>query len=193
MLFRSKLSTREKGEMARHVQYDEVHQAIMSAATGKAPGMDGIPAEMWKELAKRCIADNKKGKPAFDIIAVMRDVFNDIARYGITKGTNFALGWICPIYKLKGDKREIVNYRPITILNADYKVLTKVLANRLAEVATKLIHPDQAGFVPGRRIHHQTQLAKMMIDYCEAEEINGVIVALDQEKAYDKINHRYLW
>jgi hypothetical protein len=52
----------------------------------------------------------------------------------------------------KGDKREIANYRPITILNTDYKILTKTLNNRISRVANKLIHPDQTGFVPGRSI-----------------------------------------
>jgi len=53
----------------------------------------------------------------------------------------------------KNDKREIRNYRPITLLNMDYKIYTKIIANRLREVAPDIIHKDQAGFMPKRSIY----------------------------------------
>ncbi len=186
------LTEAQRRDMSEGIEYSEVESAIQEAANGKAPGLDGLPSELWKEMITRYKSDKAKRRPAFNIVAAMRDVYNDIVDHGTAPGTDFAAGWICPIYK-KSDKRQISNYRPITLLNADYKILTKVLANRLAEVAGDLIHPDQAGFVPGRKIHHQTKLTKMVIDYCEAEEVNGAIIALDQEKAYDKVDHDYLW
>jgi len=99
---------------------------------------------------------------------------------------------MCPLYK-KGDTTEISNYRPITILNTDYKIMTRALTTRLTEVVPDLIHPDQAGFMRGRRIEDQTELIKMVLDNCEANETNGVIVCLDQEKAYDKVRHDFIW
>lgn len=189
----AKLDEAQKKEFEEGVQYAEVDQAIVAAANGKAPGLDGILAEVWKELRRMYTVDRTRRRPAFDVVTVLRDVFNDVVEYGVATGMDFTLGWICPIYKMKGDKRVIENYRPITLLNADYKLFTKVLANRVAKVVHQLVHPDQAGFVLGRRIHHQTKLAQMVIDYCEAEEVNGVVVALDQEKAYNKIDHDYLW
>jgi hypothetical protein len=59
-------------------------------------------------------------------------------------------------------------------------------------VAPDLIHPSQAGFVPGRHIYDQIWLTKCIIELAEASEMCGVIVALDQEKAYNKIEHNYL-
>lgn len=187
-----RLSSEQRGHMGKDIEYAEVQCAISEAANGKAPGIDGIPAELWKILQEEYINDTTKRKPAFDVVKILRDVYRDIAEFGVDQTTEFALGWICPIYKKK-DKREISNYRPITLLNVDYKIFTKILANRLAEVAGDIVHPDQAGFIPDRRIHHQTKLTKQVIDLCEADEINGVIIALDQEKAYDKIDHSYLW
>lgn len=99
---------------------------------------------------------------------------------------------MCPLYK-KNDRNDIANYRPITLLNSDYKIMTKALSIKLAEAAPTLIHKSQAGFVKGRKIADQTMLVRMMIDYAEATEKNGMIIALDQEKAYDKIAHDYLW
>jgi len=99
---------------------------------------------------------------------------------------------MCPIYK-KGEKSEIANYRPITVLNTDYKIMTRTLTTRLANIAPKIIHKDQAGFMKGRRIEDQTELVKLLIRRCEIKKDNGVIVCLDQEKAYDKIHHTFIW
>ena len=100
--------------------------------------------------------------------------------------SKFATGWMCPLYK-KCDKRLIENYRPITLLNTDYKIYTKALSIKLAKAALNIIHKNQAGFIPRRSINNQVHLAKLMINYSEATEQNGLIVALDQEKAYNKI------
>ncbi len=70
--------------------------------------------------------------------------------------------------------------------------MTKAQANRLATVACDMIYHDQAGFIKGHSIFDQIDLAKDMIHYAEAEEQDRVIVVLDQEKAYDKIQHGYL-
>ena len=99
---------------------------------------------------------------------------------------------MCPIYK-KSDRAEIANYRPITVLNTDYKIFTRVLATRLTSVAPEIIHQDQAGFMKGQKIEDQTELIKLMISACEVDELNGAIVSLDQEKAYDKISHDFLF
>jgi hypothetical protein len=61
---------------------------------------------------------------------------------------------MCPLYK-KNDKHQIVNYCPITLLNSDYKIFTKALATKLAEMISHVIHPDQVSFMPGKSIFNQ--------------------------------------
>ena len=56
-----------------------------------------------------------------------------------------------------------------------------------------LIHEDQAGFILRQSIFNHIRLAQSIISYAETSETNGAIVALDQEKAYDRIHHDYLW
>ena len=97
-----------------------------------------------------------------------------------------------PIYKKK-DQTEISNYRPITLLNTDYKLLTKVMAHQLLDDIEHMIHQDQTGFIQKRSIYNNIRLARTIIKYTELTNDNGAIVALDQEKAYDKIRHDYLW
>ena len=64
---------------------------------------------------------------------------------------------------------------------------------KLAKVAPTIIHPNQAGFIPGRQIYDQIWLSKLIIHLADVSETDGALVALDQEKAYDKIKHDYLW
>lgn len=187
------LSNVQKADLSRRLTKEDVEDAIRGAAHNKAPGLDGLPTELWMEYSRWQAADAKRGAPILDMTGALTAVFNDIEEHGIAPQSEFTVGWICPIYKLKKDMREIVNYRPITLLNSDYKLMTRALASKLAAHASSIVHPDQAGFVPGRRIFDHIQMNKLIIDFAEAEEINGAIVALDQEKAYDRIDHRYLW
>ena len=64
---------------------------------------------------------------------------------------------------------------------------------QLLDHANQLVHPDQAGFIPNRSIFNHIWLAKAILNYAEATEEDRTILLLDQEKAYDKIRHDYLW
>ena len=98
---------------------------------------------------------------------------------------------MCPLYKKK-DRRDIANYRLITLLNSDYKIFTKALAVKLAKTVPAIIHESQASFIPERRIFDQVKLTKLVVNYAETVEENGTIIALDQEQACDKITCDYL-
>lgn len=127
-----------------------------------------------------------QGKVGFDIIAKLTILFMDIQTFGVEKNLEFTSGWMCLIYKKK-DPSDISNYRPITLLNMDYKVLTKTLALQLVKPIHKLIHPDQASFILNCLIFNHIRLTSTIINYAEVMEIDREIVALDQEKAYNKI------
>ena len=190
---RASLDDTQQLRLEADISYDDVLDSLRIAANGKAAGIDGLPYEFWKTLHNRYRAPTASSpEKGVNVALALHSVFSDVSAHGVLAGTGFAKGWLCPLYK-KHDRANIANYRPITLLNTDYKLYTKLLALKLARIAPKLIHPDQAGFVPGRRIYDQVKLAKLMIDYAEATEECGVIVALDQEKAYDRIDHAYLW
>jgi ribonuclease HI/exonuclease III len=190
----SKLNGEESEKLASLLTADDVRRALKSMPGERATGVDGIPYEVWKTLLEmgKITVPERRGGAEMDAADMLARVFNDIQRHGVDARTDFHKGWICPLYK-KGEHTEPGNYRPITLLNSDYKVMTKALTMRLTTVVAKMIHPDQAGFVPGRLIFDHVRLSKAMISYAEAYEENGVIVALDQEKAYDRVRHDYLW
>jgi hypothetical protein len=171
---------------------DQVHAALKSTKNRSATGLDGCPYKLWKALNKRHKDAVKKNKPSFDIITTLTLIFQDIQQHSIDESTDFTSRWMCPIYKKK-DKTKIENYCLITLLNRDYKLLTKALVLQLIQSIKCMIHPDQVGFIPGRMIFNHIRLTKIMIKYAKVMETNRAIIVLDQEKAYDQINHTYLW
>jgi exonuclease III len=182
----------QNSELNEGITSDCVKKALKIAKNGSATGLDGCPYKLWKELKKSFDLAMKKGRAGFDITQALTDVFQDIQTHGIVPGTLFADGWMCPLYKKK-DPTLIENYRPITLLNTDYKLLTRALSLQLIESIKQLIHRDQAGFIPGRSIFDHIRLSRLMTTFAEVTERNGSIIALDQEKAYDKLDHNYLW
>ena len=189
----TQITPAQKDDLAKYLKQSQVRSALSEQANNKAAGLDGIPIELWKNMNLNFDdTSDQPANPNCDIVTMLTRVFNDIEKYGIDPSTRFNEGWMCPIYK-KGDRNNVANYRPITVLNTDYKTMTKALANKLADAAPTIIHRDQAGFIKNRSIFDQVKLAKLMIDYGNIAKKNGAIVALDQEKAYDKILHPYLW
>ena len=188
----------ELTDLDEEISEEDINAALQLTENDKATGMDGIPYNFYKCLNCTFKADSKaenaKEEELFDIIEALTMVYQDIEKHGTDPDSEnkFAEGWICPLYK-KDDPRKPSNYRPITLLNCDYKIYTKALTMKLAKHAPALIHKNQAGFVPKRSIFDHVQLSKFMIHYAEATEENGVLIALDQEKAYDRIAHDYLW
>ena len=182
----------ERTAMSWKVTEDQVRRALQRTKDNSATGLDGCPYELWKALERRHNKLRHVNTPSFDVIKALTYLLRDIQEHGVDDRTSFTTGWMCPIFKKK-DPTEISNYRPITLLNTDYKLLTKVLAIQLLDHANRLVHPDQAGFIPNRSIFDHIHLAKAILSYADISEEDGAILALDQEKAYDKIRHNYLW
>jgi len=111
---------------APEVSEDEVSEAIRTSAKRRAPGPDGIPVELW-------------GLCADTLVPLLAALFSAIGRTGCTPA-GFTDGLVTPYHK-DGDKASIANYRPITLLNTDYRLLAKCLARRWGPVLGESIGP----------------------------------------------------
>jgi len=191
---KTRLSDKNKTELAKTITEDQVREAIKKTSNEKAPGMDGIPIELWKKMDDQFIEskENENTERKCDIVWILTQVFKDIETHGMDKEAKLNEGCMSPIYKKK-DPDNVANYRPITLLNTDYKIFTKALSIKLADAAPDIINKDQAGFTKGRSIFDQVKTTKLVIEYMNRANKIGTIIALDQEKAYDKILHEYLW
>ena len=99
-------------------------------------GLDGIPVELWKMLHQQYkSAKEEEQHKHCNITSTLAKILRDIATNGIREGTNFSEGWMCPIYKKK-EADNIANYRPIMVLNTDYKILTKAIATLSRHLST---------------------------------------------------------
>lgn len=90
-----------------------------------------------------------------------------------------------------GDKRELRNWRPISLLNSDYKVLSKVIYNWLRDVAAKIIRDHQVCAVPGRRIVDNLILLRDMIYFANSHNSPLIVESIDLEKAFDRVSHAF--
>ena len=90
------------------------------------------------------------------------------------------------------DRSKIENWRPISLLNVDYKIATKVISNRLIPLLPNLVSIDQTGFVKNRLLGDTVRTIQDLIDYCNGNSLNGLMLFIDFEKAYDSIEWSYL-
>ena len=86
----------------------------------------------------------------------------------------------------------IKNYRPITLLNVDYNILSKVLAKRIKEVLNEIIHHDQVGYIKNRNIGEAVRLIDDLL-FDSLNRTNGFLVTVDFEKAFDSVSHEFLF
>ncbi|KAI3352103.1 hypothetical protein L3Q82_020914 [Scortum barcoo] len=144
----------------------------------RAPGIDGLTVEFYKAF--------------WDILAAdILDVFNESLTYGSMPVS--CRRAVLTLLQKKGNLQDIKNWRPVSLLCVDYKLLSKALANRLREAMEQVIHRDQTYCVPGRSMVDNVYLIRDVLEVSSSLGIDTGLISLDQEKAFDRIEHNFLW
>ena len=155
----------------------ELQQAVYDLNENKSPGLDGFTAEFYKKFW-----------------SLIKDRYTDfISCADQTSFSTFKNTSVTTLsYKEKGDTDDLKNYRPISLINVDLKILTKALTNRLKEVLPSIIHFTQTA-LDGRRIDNTVHMLRDFVQLANAEDLESAFIFLDQEKAFDRINHAFLY
>ena len=96
------------------------------------------------------------------------------------------------IEKKNKDKRFIKNWRPISLLNVDYKIISKARASRLKQVLPNLISLQQTAYIENRFIGENGRLIADIIEITDALNKEGFLVTMDIEKDFDSLDHSFV-
>ena len=156
-----------------HLSVEEVLFALCGMARRKAPGLDGLPMEFylkfWSVLGS-------------DLVSVLNSSF-DSGCLSLSQRR----GVISLSFK-KGDRLDPRNWRPITLLNVDYKLGSRAIVGWLLKVIHLLVAEDQTCGVPGRFIGENMALLRDVVTFASSSRAPVAILFLDQEKAFDRVD-----
>uniref|UniRef100_A0A803JP76 Reverse transcriptase domain-containing protein n=1 Tax=Xenopus tropicalis TaxID=8364 RepID=A0A803JP76_XENTR len=156
---------------------EEVEGAIDKLNNKKAPGPDGLTAEFYKTFKEL-------------LVPVLTKIFNGCLGSGLCESMRCSA--LILLSKGKDDER-IENWRPIALLNSDRKILAKILFSRLILFSGTLLSSCQFCTVKGRSIFGAILTIREALESCKAHGWGKYLLSLDQTKAFDNVNHDYLW
>ena len=172
------LNDEEQSILDEELTINELKEALTSFADNKSPGEDGFAKEFFQTF--------------FDLLCkYLLNSYNGAFRKG-SLSVSQKRGTITLIPKGDENLTELKNWRPISLLNIDYKILSKVLARRMEKVLPKLVHSDQTGFVNGRFIGQNIRLLNDIMDYTDIEKLPGIFLFVDFEKAFDTVEWSFI-
>ena len=174
----SSLSSDQSALCEGFLSVDECYVALAGMAKRKAPGLDGLPAEFYLKFWDVLGAD---------LVAVL----NSCYRSGVMPLSQ-RRGVISLSFK-KGDRLDARNWRPISLLNVDYKLAARAVAARLLKVIHLVVADDQSCGVPGRYIGENVSFLRDVVDYASVFNCPVAILSLDQEKAFDRVDWDFMY
>lgn len=175
----STISTTNADEIISELDLPTIIEGVQRSPKVSSPGRDGIPYPIL-----RLIIEHPECK---DLVYA---VYND----ALTKAI-FPKSWqeTCIVMlPKKGDLEDLANWRPISLINTDCKVFTRILNRRVIEASKSIISPYQAGFMPERFIGDHGLALKIMMEDATHLQTASIGIAIDSAKAYDYVNAQYI-
>ena len=172
------LNVEEQESLEKDLTFEELKDALTSFADNKSPGEDGFTKEFYEAF--------------FDLLwKDLLNSYNDAFNKG-SLSVSQKRGTITLIPKGDENLSDLKNWRPISLLNIDYKILSKVLAKRMEQHLPKLIHSDQTGFVNGRYIGRNIRLLSDIMEFSDSKNFQGIPLFVDFEKAFDTLEWSFI-
>ena len=172
-----KLTDQQKCMLDEELRPKEIQQAVYELNDAKSTGIDSFTAEFYKKFWP-----------------LLQDHY--VAFINCANRTSFShsknTSVISILYQEKGDTDDLKNYRPISLINVDLKILTKALTNRLKKVLPSVIHYTQTA-VDDQKIDNTVHMLRDLIQLANIEDLPAAFIFLDQEKAFDRVNHDFLY
>ena len=171
-------TTNEKNEkLTKKVDINEIREAIQSMENRASPGVDGIPIEFYKEFSETIIPNFQKS-------------YNETLFINKKNAKNLEPSKNNSNTK-KGNIKLLKYWRPISLLCVDYKILTKILTNRLRHILPQMISEEQNCSITNRTIFNNLFLIRDMITYTKQKNNHLYLLQVDQEKLSIKLTETY--
>ncbi|GJW59291.1 RNA-directed DNA polymerase, eukaryota [Tanacetum coccineum] len=177
MKYQKCLSSKQRTELESEVTNDEIKRAVWDCGTDKAPGPDGFTFGFYRRFW-------------YIIESDVYDVVKHFFTYeDIPKGCNSS--FIALIPKIPGANL-VKDFRPISLIGSLYKIIAKILANRLVGVLGDIVNEVQSAFIADRQILDGPFILNEVLQWCKVKKKQSLIFKVDFEKAYDSVRWDFL-
>jgi hypothetical protein len=173
------LEKSDKENLDQPISKQEIANSLKELANNKSPGSDGLTTNYYKFFWTHI---NE---------LVSASILHGVETGKLSIEQRRAVLTLLP--KKEKDARFLKNWRPLSILNTDYKILAKILAMRLQDVLPDIINQDQAGCIKGRSTFNNIRGTYDIINYVNVKRMPGFLAFIDYEKAFDTVRWPFLF
>ncbi|GJW74963.1 RNA-directed DNA polymerase, eukaryota [Tanacetum coccineum] len=177
MNYPRRISSDQQMDLESEVTNDEIKRAVWDCGTDKAPGPDGFTFGFYRRFWY--LIDN-------DVYEAVKYFF---IHGDIPKGCNSS--FIALIPKIP-DANLVKDFRPISLIGSLYKIIAKILANRLVGVLGDIVNEVQSAFVADRQILDGPFILNEVMQWCKMKKKQSLVFKVDFEKAYDSVRWDFL-